>query len=53
MAVIVKNNFIYIKQPHAYLRYASNMFTTYEKNPSKTSGVADYTPIVRNSRQND
>ena len=41
MAVNVKINFIYIKKPYAYLHFAPNTFTKYQKNPSKTVGVAD------------
>ena len=43
MAVIVKIVFIYIKKPYTYLPHVPNMFTKYEKNPSKTVGVVDYT----------
>ena len=43
MAIIVKTNFIYTKNPFAYIRYAPNMFIKYEKNPSRTVGVVDYT----------
>ena len=43
MAVIVKINFIYIKKPYTYLYYIPTMFTKYEKNPSYTVGVTDYT----------
>ena len=35
MAVIVKIIFIFIKKPYTYLPYVHNMFTKYEKKPSK------------------
>ena len=43
MTIIVKIIFIYIKKPYTYLPCVPNMFTKYEKNPSKTVAVADYT----------
>ena len=46
MAVIVKINFIYFKKPYVYLHYVPNMFTKYEKNPTKTVEVADYNIIT-------